>query len=88
MNRDTLINLNPDKHNQALIYYPFMVNLDTFYESCNSADGPSGRIYVTNKKEVVNLNFFNMITGINKSKTLQKLILCKCKCRFDGRKCN
>ena len=31
---------------------------------------------------------FNMITGINESKTLTKHISCKCKCRFDGRKCN
>ena len=29
-----------------------------------------------------------MITGINQSKTLTKHISCKCKCKFDGRKCN
>ena len=29
-----------------------------------------------------------MITGINESKTLTKHISCKCKCKFDGRKCN
>ena len=29
-----------------------------------------------------------MITGINESKTLTKHISCKCKCRFDARKCN
>ena len=29
-----------------------------------------------------------MITGINESKTLTKYVSCKCKCRFDGRKCN
>ena len=29
-----------------------------------------------------------MITGINASKTLTKYILCECKCRFNGRKCN
>ena len=29
-----------------------------------------------------------MITGINKSKTLTKHLSCKCKCKFDGRKCN
>ena len=30
MTRPTLINLNPDKHNQGLRYYPFMVNLDIY----------------------------------------------------------
>ena len=29
-----------------------------------------------------------MSTGINELKTLTKHILCECKCRFDGRKCN
>ena len=29
-----------------------------------------------------------MITGINKSKTLSKHILCKYECKFDSRKCN
>ena len=31
---------------------------------------------------------FNMITGINESKTLTKHISCECKCKFAGRKCN
>ena len=29
-----------------------------------------------------------MITGINELNTLIKHISCKCKCKFDGRKCN
>ena len=29
-----------------------------------------------------------MITGINESKVFTKHISCKCKCRFDGKKCN
>ena len=29
-----------------------------------------------------------MITGINESKTITKHVPCKCKYKFDGRKCN
>ena len=29
-----------------------------------------------------------MITGVNESKILTKHILCQCKCKLDGRKCN
>ena len=29
-----------------------------------------------------------MITGLNESKILTKHISCKCKCKFDGKKCN
>ena len=46
------------------------------------------KICVPNKKEDLNLGLFNMITRIDESKTLTKHISCKCKCRFDGRKCN
>ena len=34
------------------------------------------------------LNMFNMITGINNSKTLTNHISCECKFKFDGRKFN
>ena len=34
------------------------------------------------------MHAFNMITGKNKSKFLTKYISCKCKCKFDGRRCN
>ena len=30
----------------------------------------------------------NIITAINESKTLTKHILCECKCKLDGSKCN
>ena len=35
-----------------------------------------------------NLSVINMLTGIDESKVLTKHISCKCKCKFDGRKCN
>ena len=45
--------------------------------------------YVFQKKpEDLNLSVFNMMTGINESKTLAKLVSCRCKCKYDGRKCN
>ena len=33
-----------------------------------------------------NMYVFNMITGINESRTLARHISCKCGCKFDGRK--
>ena len=40
------------------------------------------------KTEDLNLGVFNMIAGINESKTLIKDISCTWKCKFGGRKCN
>ena len=40
------------------------------------------------QKQDLNLGVFNMIAGINESKTLIKDISCTWKCKFGGRKCN
>ena len=69
-------------------YYPFTVKLDRCVGSCNTLNDLSNKVCVPNKTEDLNLSMFNMITGINESKTLTKHISCECKCRFDGRKCN
>ena len=58
------------------------------YGSCNSIEDPFGRICAPNKIEKVKLKLFNMIKGINESKTLRKHISCECSCEFDGRKYN
>ena len=42
----------------------------------------------SNKTKDLNIHVFDMITGKHESKVLTKDIPCKCKCRFDGRKCN
>ena len=39
------------------------------------------------RTEDLNPSIFNMITGINESKTLTKK-KCERKCKFDGTKCN
>ena len=44
-----LFNFNPDKYNQEVSYYPFMVTLERCSKSYNTLDDPSGKIYVQNK---------------------------------------
>ena len=56
--------------------------------SCNTLNDLSNKLCFPNKIEDLNLRAFNMITGINESKTLTKHISCKCKCGFDGKKCD
>ena len=83
-----LINLHPNEYSQEFHYYPFSVKLDRCAESCNNLNDLSNKVCVPNKTEDLNLSVFNMITGINESKTLTKHISCECKCKFDGRNCN
>ena len=47
--------------------------LDRCVESCNTINDLSNKVYVLNKTEDLNLNVFNMITGINESKALKNM---------------
>ena len=80
------INLQPNEYSQEFQYYPFTVTLDKYFETCSTLDDLTNKICVPNKTEDLNLSVFNMITGINESKTLTKHISCECKRKFDERK--
>ena len=56
--------------------------------SLNTQNDLSNKVSVANETEDLDISTFNMNTGINESETLTKHILCACKCRFHGRKCN
>ena len=88
MIQPTLINLYPNEYSQEFHCYPFAVKLDRCVGSCNTLNDLSNKVCVPNKTEDLNLSVFNMITGINESKTLTKHISCECKCKFDGTRCN
>ena len=89
MTQPTLTNLHHNEYSQEFHYYPFLVRLDRCVGSCcNTLNDLSNKVCVRNKTKDLNLSVFNMITGINTSKTLTKHISCECKCRFDGKKCN
>ena len=84
----TLINLHSNEYSQEFHYHSFTVKLDRCVGSCNTFNDLSNKVCVPNKAEDLNLSLFNMITGINESKTLTKHISCEYKCKFDGTKCN
>ena len=88
MTQPALINLHSNECSQEFHYYPFAAKLDKFAGNCNTFNDLSNKVFVSNKTEDLNLRMFNMIAGINESKTLTKHISSKYKCRFDGRKCN
>ena len=88
MIQPTLLNLHPNEYSQESRYYSFSIKLDRCVGSCNTLNDLSNKVCVLNKIENLNLSVFNMITGINKSKTLIKDISSECNCKFDGRKCN
>ena len=64
-----------------------MVKLDECVGSSNNLHDLSNEVCVPNKTKDLNIIIFNMITGVNESKTLIKHILCECKCKFDVTKC-
>ena len=68
MTQPTLFNLHPNEFSLEFHYYPFAVKLDRCVGSCNTLNDLSKKVCVPNKTENLNLNLFNMIAGINKSK--------------------
>ena len=86
MTQPTLINLYSNEYSQEFHYYPFAVKLDRCVGSCNTLNDLSNKVCIPNKTEDLNLSVFNMITGINESKTLTKHISCECKWKYDGNK--
>ena len=78
----TLINLHPNEYSQESHYYTFSVNLDRCFGSCNTLNDLSNYVCIPNKPEALNLSVFNMIAGINHSKTLTKYLSCECKCNL------
>ena len=81
MIQSTLVNLHPNELAQNLLYYPFAVDLDRCMGSCNTLNNLSNRLCVPEKTEDLDMNVFNMITGINVkitiTKKLTKHISCK-----------
>ena len=80
--------MNPNEYIRGIRYYSFVVNLDRYVRSYITLNDLSNKICVPNETEDLNLSVFNMITGINESKTLTKHISCECKCKFGSRRCN
>ena len=68
----TFLNLHPNEYSQELLYYTF--ELENCVKSCNSLTDISNNVSLPNKTEDLNLNVFNMVTGINESKALTKHI--------------
>ena len=88
MTQPTLIDLHPNEYSQGFYYYLFAVILAKFSGICNTFNDLSDKVCVPNKTEDLNPSVFSMITGKNESKKLTKHISCKCKCKFNGRKCD
>ena len=84
----TLLNLQPNECSEEFDYCPFAAKLDRCDGSCNTHNDLSNKVWVPNKTEDSNRSVFNMIAGINESKTLIDHISCEFKCKFDGRKFN
>ena len=82
----TFSNLHPNEYSQEWSYYQFLVNVDRCGGSCNTLDNLSSRVCVSNKTKYLNLHTFNLITGINQSRTLTKHMWFKFECRWDSKK--
>ena len=83
----TFINLHPNEYSQEFRTIHLRLNqIDV--GSFNTLNDLSNKACVPSKTEDLNLIVFNIIKGINESKTLTKHISCECECQLDGKKIN
>ena len=62
MIQPTLINSDPNKYNQELHYYPFVVKVDRCVGVNNTLNELSNIVCVPYKTEGLNIHAFNVIT--------------------------
>ena len=77
--RPTLLDISSNK----TLFYPFTVSVNNCSESCNSTDDPYVRICVTNIVKHMNVKVFNLISGINETRSLVQHELCKIICTLN-----
>ena len=63
--RFNLLLLHLDEYSQKFHYYSFTVKLDKIVGSCNTLNGLSNKVCVSNKTEDLDLNVLNIITRKN-----------------------
>ena len=68
MTQPTFINLHPNEYTLGLRYYSLAV-IDRCMGSYNTLNDLSNRVCVSNKAKDLNLNLFNLISGVNELKT-------------------
>lgn len=61
--------LNPDE----LYYYPFIISIIRCNGSCDTFKDQFGKVWMSIKMADVNLKLFNMIKGVNESKTIKNI---------------
>ena len=89
MTQPTVINLHPNEYIQGLRYYPLaVIQTDVLEVVILLMIYPIEYVFQTKQKMLINLSVYNKTTGINKSKKSTKHTSCKCKHKFDSRKCN
>lgn len=71
---------------RTMIIISIIISMNRCNRSCNTVEDPFARICVPNKIEGMNLKVFNLIKGINESRTLIKYIASTCRCNSHGRK--
>ena len=90
----TLFDLHTNEYGQGLCYYLFAVDLERFVGRCNTLNDLSNKLCVPVFNRLCvpvktkNLNVFNLIIGIDESRTLTKHVSSKCECKFGGSKYN
>ena len=74
--RPTIVNINSDKTS----FYSFTVSVNKCSRSCSTVDDLYNQVFVPNKVKNMNVEVFNLISGVNETRFIDQHESCKCKC--------
>ena len=69
----TLVNINSEE----TFFYPFTASVNKCGGSCNTIDDPYARFCVPNKVKNMNVELFNLMSGVDETKFLVQYELCE-----------
>ena len=82
--RPQIINVNGDDP----VFFAFSIKISKCSGSCNNVNNPMRKIVCSWCCKNWNVKAFNLLSGTNETRRIEKHVTCKCKCRFNCSVCN
>ena len=82
--RSHIINVNTNEP----VFYPYGITMNKCKGSCNTINDPYAKLYVPDTIKNINVKAFNLMSGTNETRHIERHKTCKCKCRLDASVCN
>ena len=82
--RPQIVNVNGDDP----VFFTFSIKTSKCSGSCNSINDPLAKLCISDVVKNLNVKVFNLVSGTNETRHIERHETCKCKCSFEHSVCN